>query len=109
MTSMTRMATEIPASILTPDRVETRIGTLDFVDGMPSAETLAKVYDHLDFVHAFEAFVGSLPWVNSHALRRGLLDAGVKDDEFIVYPLLDAKSLIMTANADTPSPPATWT
>ena len=92
----------VPASIVTPDRVETRIGTLGFQDGMPSEETLEKVYDHLDFAHACEAVVGSLPWVNSHALRRGLLGAGVEDNEFIVYPLLDAKSLIMTANADTP-------
>ena len=48
-----------PASILTPDKVETRIGTLDFKDGMPSKETIAKVYDNLDFTHAFEAFVNT--------------------------------------------------
>ena len=39
----------IPAAVTTPDRVETRIGTLDFTDGMPSPDTLDKVYDHLDF------------------------------------------------------------
>ena len=91
-----------PAPITTPDEVESRLGTLHFADGMPSADTLEKVYDHLDFAHAFEAVLGALPWVNAHALRRGLLEAGVKDNEFIVFPLLDAKSLIMTANADTP-------
>ena len=41
-----------PAAVTTPDRVETRIGTLRFTDGMPSQETLDKVYDHLDFTHA---------------------------------------------------------
>jgi hypothetical protein len=30
-----RMATDIPAPITTPDRVETRIGTLEFFDGFP--------------------------------------------------------------------------
>ena len=30
-----RMATDIPPSITTPDRVETRIGALDFTDGLP--------------------------------------------------------------------------
>jgi hypothetical protein len=34
-----------------------RLGTLDFKDGMPSKETVAKIYDNLDFTHAFEAFV----------------------------------------------------
>ena len=91
-----------PAAITTPDEVETRLGTLRFADGMPSEDTLEKVYDHLDFAHAYEAVMGAMPWVNAHALRRGLLDAGINDSEFIVFPLLDAKSLIMTANADTP-------
>ena len=41
-------APAIPPSITTPDKVETRLGTLDFKDGMPSPATLAKVYDNLD-------------------------------------------------------------
>ena len=52
-------AAEIPSAISTPDKVETRIGPLDFKDGMPSKETIAKVYDNLDFTHAFEAFVNT--------------------------------------------------
>ena len=59
------MASEIPAALTTLDSVETRIGMLDFTDGMPSRETLDKVYDHLDFVHAFEAFVNALQGVSS--------------------------------------------
>jgi hypothetical protein len=43
------MTTEIPESITTPDRVETRIGTLEFFDGIPTKETSQLVYDHLDF------------------------------------------------------------
>ena len=46
--------------ISTPDKVETSIGTLEFKDGAPSNATLEKVYDHLDFTHAFEAFVNTL-------------------------------------------------
>lgn len=30
---------KIPASIMTPDKVETSIGTLEFYDGLPSKET----------------------------------------------------------------------
>ena len=37
-----------------------------------------------------------------HALRKGLLSIGVKDNEVIVFSeLMDAKSLFLTANADT--------
>jgi hypothetical protein len=46
----------IPPSITTPDKVEARLGTLDFKDGAPSKATLDKVYDDLDFRHAQRAF-----------------------------------------------------
>jgi hypothetical protein len=49
-------APAISPAISTPDKVETRIGTLDFKGGMPSKDTVAKIYDNLDFTRAFEAF-----------------------------------------------------
>ena len=39
-------AAEIPPSLTTPDKVETRIGPLEFKDGMPSKDTIAKIYDN---------------------------------------------------------------
>ena len=93
---------DIPASIATPDRVDTRIGTLDFTHGMPSPPTLEKVYDHLDFMHAFAAFVGSMQWVNMHAMHQAFRAAGVADGELLVFTLMDAKTMFLTANADTP-------
>jgi hypothetical protein len=42
-------AADIPPQITTPDKVETRIGTLEFKDGAPSAATVDKIYDNLDF------------------------------------------------------------
>jgi len=95
-------ATGIPPAITTPDKVETRIGPLDFKDGMPSKETIDKVYDNLDFTHAFEAFVNTYQGVNMAAARKGFLDIGVKDNEILIFSeLMDAKSLFLTANADT--------
>lgn len=92
----------IPPSITTPDHVESRIGALEFKDGAPSAETLAKVYDNIDFTHAYEAFVNTMQGVNAEAIRKGTADIGVKDNEIIVFSrLMDAKSLFLTANADT--------
>jgi hypothetical protein len=95
-------APAIPPAISTPDKVETRIGTLDFKDGAPSAETVSKIYDNLDITHAFEAFENTFQGVSLQAARKGLLSIGVKDNEIIVYSqLMDAKSLYLTANADT--------
>jgi hypothetical protein len=92
----------IPEAIMTPDSVETRIGTLHFKDGMPSQDTLDKVYDHLDFAHAFDAFMNTFQGVNTHGLHRGFLEAGVPDNELLTYcELIDSKSLFLTANADT--------
>src|SRR5512143_1288967 len=92
----------IPPSITTPDKVESRLGTLDFKDGAPSPATMAKVYDNLDFTHAFEAFVNTMQGVNMAAARKGFLAVGLKDNEIGVFSeLMDAKSLFLTANADT--------
>src|SRR6266540_5159869 len=51
-----KMGTAIPAEITTPDKVETRLGTLEFFDGAPSDATVQTVYDHLDFIHGVEVF-----------------------------------------------------
>jgi hypothetical protein len=94
--------TGIPAAITTPNKVETRLGTLEFKDGMPNKATLEKVFDNLDFTHAFEAFVNTFQAANMAAAHKGLLDIGVKDNEVLVFStLMDAKSLFLTANADT--------
>ena len=92
----------IPPSITTPDKVETRIGTLDFKDGLPSKATLDKVYDNLDFTYAYRAFMDNLRGVSIYAARKGLMSLGAKENEVIVFEeLMDAKSLFLTANADT--------
>ena len=95
-------AGNIPPQITTPDKVETRIGTLDFKDGLPSKATLDKVFDNLDFTYAYRAFMDNLRGVSIHALRKGMMDIGVKENEVLVFEeLMDARALFLTANADT--------
>ncbi len=60
-----------PPSILTPDVAKTRLGTLEFFDGFPSAETVEKVYDHLDFMRGVRAFLDAIPMASLYAVRRG--------------------------------------
>jgi hypothetical protein len=46
------LAQTIPPELTTPDRLDTRLGALEFKDGAPSAATVDKIYDNLDFTHA---------------------------------------------------------
>ena len=93
---------EIPPTLITPDKVETRIGTLEFKDGAPSAETVEKVYDTLDFTRGLDAFLNSYGGASAYAIRQGLLSIGAEDNTVTIYPeLMDSKSLFLTANADT--------
>ena len=62
-------SSETPQSIQTPDTVETRLGTLNFRDGAPSAETVEKVYDQLDFSRGVEAFLNSFQGASIAAIR----------------------------------------
>jgi hypothetical protein len=93
-TAAAQPAPAIPPSISTPDRVESRLGPLEFKDGAPSKATLEKVYDNLDFTHAFNTFVNTFQGVNLGAWYKGYQNAGVKDNELIIWSeLMDAKSL----------------
>jgi hypothetical protein len=92
----------IPPSLVTPDRVESRLGTLEFSDGVPSRATADKIYDNLLATHAFNAFVNTMQGVSIAALDKGLQSVGVKNNEVIVFEeLMDSNSLFLTANADT--------
>jgi hypothetical protein len=95
-------APDIPAAITTPDKIETRLGPLEFTDGAQSQETVEKVYDNLDLMHGVEAFVNAFQGATTSAIWQGLNQAGIADNTVLVFSeLMDAKSLFLTANADT--------
>ncbi len=97
-----KMETPIPPGITTPDKVDTRIGTLKFDGGYPDAATVEKVYDNLDFQRGIEAYLNTMQGASLVALRRGFREAGAVDGTFGVFnTLMDSKSLFLTANADT--------
>jgi hypothetical protein len=89
-------------ALSTPNKVETRIGTLEFKDGAPSVETARKVYDTLDFTRALNAYNNSFRGASAYAIAKGLRSIGAADNTVVIFPeLMDAKSLFLTANADT--------
>jgi hypothetical protein len=92
----------VPPSVTTPDRIETRVGTLEFEDGAPSVATAERVYDTLDFTRALNVFNNSFRGASAYAIRQGFLSIGAEDNTVVIFPeLMDAKSLFLTANADT--------
>jgi hypothetical protein len=46
----------IQPALITPDKLESSIGTLEFKDGARRKETAAKIYDNFDPMHGVEAF-----------------------------------------------------
>jgi hypothetical protein len=93
---------QVPVSISTPDRLQTQLGTLEFNDGAPTAETTQRVFDHLDFSHAVQAFLNAFAGASTQAVREGFISAGAEDNSILIFSeLMDSQSLFLTANADT--------
>ena len=89
-------------SISTPDKIESRLGTLEFNDGAPSEATAALLYDHLDFIHGVQAFIDAYPGASTTAIRRGFRSVGAEDNSMVLFSeLMDSASLFLTANCDT--------
>lgn len=98
-----KMTTDIPASITTPDSVETRLGTLKFFDGFPDDATTQKVYDNLDFMRGVEAFLNAVPGASAEALRTGWGSQGADNNQtvLIMETLMDSNSLYLTPNTES--------
>ena len=103
MSKKYKMTTEIPESITTPNKIETRLGTLEFFDGYPSQETVHLCYNNLLFMRGVEVFLNWMPAASLYALREGFREAGVTRNGIIgIYEdLMDSKSIFLTANIDS--------
>lgn len=92
----------IPQSMLTPDVVETGLGKLTFKDGAPTPETATTVADFLIFTNGLNVYNNSFRGASAYALQKGFQSIGAADNTIIIFSeLMDAKSLFLTANADT--------
>ena len=101
--SHARYAAKVPASIVTPDVVETQFGTLRFDDGRPDDATVRLVMDRLDFSRGVDAFLVGMPAASLHAVCSGLADAGAQANRGITITenLADARTLLLTPNSTT--------
>lgn len=91
------------AALSSPDRVESPFGALEFFDGVPTAGTVATVYDALDLMRGVEVFLNAMPGASLVAFRRGLRSIGVTSGNVIAYtdPRANSRALVLTANTET--------
>ena len=94
---------KIPEKILTPDKVETRIGTLNFVDGVPTAETAQKIYDLSTSCVASKSSSTSCRRLRSKPSGSACAELGAtKSNQALIFDqLCDSNPLLLTANTDT--------
>ncbi|QIG52405.1 DUF1254 domain-containing protein [Nordella sp. HKS 07] len=97
------MTTPIPDSIVTPQSVETRLGTLKFFDGFPDKVTAEKLYDNLDFMRGVDAFLNAMPGASAEAIRVGVASQGADNNQTILIfeDLMDSRSLFLTGNTES--------
>lgn len=100
--SIPKMKTEIPASITTPEKLETSLGTLRFFDGLPDAETVQKVYDNLDLMRGVDVFLNTMSAASTLANIEGLKSVGCDLHTVVLHEnRVDAKTLLLTPNTQT--------
>ena len=95
--------TPIPAKIMTPDRSETPLGTLEFDDGRPTPDTVERLYDFVDLMRGVQAFLDGVPAASLEAMRAGLTEHGIHGchQVLVAEQLLDSAPLFLTGNTDT--------
>ena len=98
-----KMTTDIPASITTPDVVQTSIGNLEFFDGVPDQAAVAAVYDYIDRARAVEVFLNAMPAVSMYQCIKGQADAGAKESHqvHLYEKLMDSTTMLLTGNTST--------
>lgn len=102
LTAFTQVSPETLKQISTPDRVETRLGTLRFFDGLPDKTTVEKIYDNLDFMRGVEVFLNLMPGASMLAFGQGYRDVGVVRGTIgITETMADSKALLLTGNTET--------
>jgi hypothetical protein len=97
-----KMTTPIPPQITTPPSVETRLGTLKFIDGFPDDPTVEKVMDNLDFSRGVQTFLIAMPGTSLVGMRTSFQKLGAVNGSILLFEdLLDSKSLFLTGNTDS--------
>jgi len=97
-----KYSTPLPPGIAAPDKIETRLGTLNFFDGFPDGASVEKLYDNLDFQRAVQAYLLAIPAVSQAANRNAIRELGPTNTVVPIFEqLMDARSIFLTPNDNT--------
>ena len=91
------------ASVSMPDSIDTPLGSFDLVDGVPTAESTARLYEALDFVRGVDVFLNAVPGASLVAMRHGFRSIGLTEPNQIgiTEPRANSGSLFLTPNTET--------
>ncbi len=97
-----KYSTPAPPGVASPDKVETRFGTLNFFDGFPDKASARKLFDNLDFQRAVQAFLFAIPAVSQVANRAAFRSLGAANTVVPIFEeLLDSRGIVLTGNDNT--------
>ena len=84
------------------DRINTRIGTLEYQAGFPTKATVETLYNEMDFQRAVFAYQYAEPLVAMNEMAVGLRAAGINEGEFAIYErFCDPNGMWLTPNNTT--------
>lgn len=107
VTNRTATLLAIPVALLLAipahsESMDSRLGMLEFEAGYPSAETVRKLYDELDFQRAVQAYLWALPMASYGAFADAHKALGADSHTVVVADkLAEPRHLALTANQDT--------
>ena len=89
-----KYSTSMRPGIAAPDKVETRLGTLNFSDGFPDSAAVEKLYSNLDFQRAVQAYLLAIPVVSQATNRNTIRELGPVNGTVPIFEqLLDSRSV----------------
>ncbi|XXD10162.1 DUF1254 domain-containing protein [Klebsiella sp. R445] len=87
----------------TMETQDTRIGKLEFDGGYPTASTMAKLTNEMDFMRATQAYMWGLPAIGIIEWKNAQTDIlGIPDGHMASYVSQEQKQGILTPNYTTP-------
>ena len=88
---------------ISTEKVKTRFGTFEFKNGYPTLAAANALLDQLKFNRAIEVYLTQIPAVGVFEARRGVREFGAtRSNQVIIWEtLMDAKTLVLTANTET--------
>src|SRR5262245_36869073 len=92
----------VTAPVAPPDVVDTNFaGRLDFANGLPTLDTVERLYDLVDFQRGCQVFLRHIMAAAVWGFVRGMSrDLGIEANELAVLHL-DANGLLLTGNSET--------